>query len=100
VGRQLDEIKGGVDVKSDVKLGTPGTDGGRATVEVTAANTTDSTRSFAVQVDFTDASGNRLDTVVLTVSDVAGDKSGTATARSNRDLSGEVKTEVARAVRY
>ncbi|WP_189715061.1 FxLYD domain-containing protein [Streptomyces phaeofaciens] len=99
-GRQLDEIKGGVDVKSDVKLGTPNTDGGRATVEVTAANTTDSTRSFAVQVDFTDASGNRLDTVVVTVSDVAGNGTGTGTARSNRDLSGEVKAEVARAVRY
>lgn len=99
-GRKLDEIQDGVDVKSDVKLGTPGTDGGRATVEVTATNTADSTKSFAVQVDFTDSSGNRLDAVVVTVSDVAAGADGTATARSNRDLSGEVKAEVARAVRY
>ncbi|MCX4737857.1 hypothetical protein [Streptomyces antibioticus] len=99
-GRKLDEIQDGVDVKSDVKLGTPGTDGGRATVEVTATNTADSMKSFAVQVDFTDSSGNRLDAVVVTVSDVAAGADGTATARSNRDLSGEVKAEVARAVRY
>ncbi|MFF5007064.1 hypothetical protein ACFY3G_30070 [Streptomyces phaeochromogenes] len=100
-GRELDEIKSGVDVKSDVKLAEPGKDNdGRATVEITAANTTNSSKSFAVQVDFTDTSGNRLDVVVVTVSGVAADKTGTATARSNRELSGEVKTKVARAVRY
>ncbi|WP_416985595.1 hypothetical protein [Streptomyces sp. T028] len=99
-GRQLDEIKNGVDVKSDVRLGTPGTDGGRSTVDVTVTNTADSTKSFAVQVDYTDTSGNLLDTVVVTVSDVAAGRTGTATARSNRDLSGTVKTEVERAVRY
>ncbi|MEU1184532.1 FxLYD domain-containing protein [Streptomyces sp. NPDC005820] len=99
-GRQLAEIKDGVDVKSDAKLGTPGTDQGRATVDVTVTNTADSTKSFAVQVDFTDADGNLLDTVVVTVSDVAAGKTGTATARSNRDLTGTVKTRVARAVRY
>ncbi|MFH0175347.1 FxLYD domain-containing protein [Streptomyces cacaoi] len=99
--RELDEIKDGVDVKSDVKLGTPDTDkDGRATVEVTVSNTTDGSKSFAVQVDFTDSAGNRLDTVVTTVSDVAAGKTGKQTARSNRTLSGEVKAEVARAVRY
>ncbi|MFJ8113730.1 FxLYD domain-containing protein [Streptomyces sp. NPDC096132] len=100
-GRELDEIKNGVDVTSDVELGTPGKDkDGRATVDVTVTNTTDSTKSFAVQVDFTDTGGNRLDTVVVTLSDVAAGKTGTATARSNRDLSGDVRTQVARAVRY
>ncbi|QJT02885.1 hypothetical protein G9272_23470 [Streptomyces asoensis] len=99
--RELDEIKDGVDVKSDAKLGTPDTDkDGRATVEVTVSNTTDGSKSFAVQVDFTDSAGNRLDTVVTTVSDVAAGKTGEQTARSNRTLSGEVKAEVARAVRY
>lgn len=99
--RELDEIKGGVDVKSDVRLGSPGKDAdGRATVDVTAANTVDATKSFAVQVDFTDTSGNRLDTVLVTVSDVPAGKTGKATARSNRTLSGQVKAEVARAVRY
>ncbi|MFF4257701.1 hypothetical protein ACFY1L_41590 [Streptomyces sp. NPDC001663] len=100
-GRQLDEIKGGIDAKGAVELGTPATDsGGRAAVEVTVHNTAGSAKSFAVQVDFTDASGNTLDAVVVTVSDVAAGKSGTGTARSNRKLSGEVKAEVARAVRY
>ncbi|MFI1925513.1 MULTISPECIES: FxLYD domain-containing protein [unclassified Streptomyces] len=99
--RELDEIKDGVDVKSDVKLGTPDTDqDGRATVEVTVTNTTDASKSFAVQIDFTDSSGNRLDTVVTTVSDVAAGKTGKETAHSNRTLSGQVKTAVARAVRY
>jgi outer membrane murein-binding lipoprotein Lpp len=100
VGRELDEIKGGVDVKGDVKLGTLGTDGDRRTVEVPLTNTADSTKSLAVQVDFTDSGGNRLDTVLVTVSDVPAGKTGKATARSNRTLSGEVKAEVARAVRY
>ncbi|MDR6979776.1 outer membrane murein-binding lipoprotein Lpp [Streptomyces sp. 3330] len=100
-GRELGEIKDGVDVKSDVGLGTPGTDkDGRATVEVTVSNTTDASKSFAVQIDFTDASGNRLDTVVTTVSDVAAGKTGKETAHSNRTLSGQVKAVVARAVRY
>ncbi|WP_405628513.1 FxLYD domain-containing protein [Streptomyces sp. NBC_00016] len=99
--RKLDEIKDGVDVKSDVKLGTPDTDqDGRATVEVTVTNTTDASKSFAVQIDFTDSSGNRLDTVVTTVSDVTAGKTGKETARSNRTLSGQVKAAVARAVRY
>ncbi|MEH0577517.1 MULTISPECIES: FxLYD domain-containing protein [Streptomyces] len=100
VGRQLDEIKGGADVKGDVKLGTPGTDGDRSTVEVTVVNSADSTKSFAVQVDFSDSAGNRLDTVLVTVSDVPAGKTGKATARSNRTLSGTVKAKTARAVRY
>ncbi|MEU6256674.1 hypothetical protein [Streptomyces sp. NPDC047043] len=100
-GRQLDEIKGGIDAKGAVELGTPATDsGGRAAVEVTVHNSAGSAKSFAVQVDFTDTSGNTLDAAVVTVSDVAAGKSGTGTARSNRKLSGEVKAEVARAVRY
>jgi hypothetical protein len=100
-GRRLDEIKGGIDAKDAVHLGTPsiGSDK-RAAVEVTVDNTAGSTKSFAVQIDFTDRSGNTLDAVVMTVSDVAAGKSGTGTARSNRDLSGEVKARVARAVRY
>ncbi|MDQ0582307.1 FxLYD domain-containing protein [Streptomyces rishiriensis] len=99
--RELDEIKDGVDARSDVKLGTPATDGDdRATVDVTVSNSSDKSRSFSVQVDFTDSAGNRLDTVVTTVSDVAAGKTGKATARSNRTLSGAVKAEVARAVRY
>ncbi|WP_405585942.1 FxLYD domain-containing protein [Streptomyces sp. NBC_01092] len=99
--RQLDEIAGGIDATDAVKLGDPTTDSdGRASVEVTADNTTDSTKSFAVQVNFKDENGNLLDAAVVTVSDVAANKSGKATARSTRDLSGDVRAEVERAVRY
>ncbi|GGR73752.1 hypothetical protein GCM10010269_10870 [Streptomyces humidus] len=98
--RLFDEIKGGIDVKNDVKLGTPGSDGDRTTVEVSAVNKAGSTKSFAVQVDFEDSGGNWLDTVFVTLSDVPAGKTGKATARSNRKLSGEVKAVVARAVRY
>lgn len=99
-GRRLDEIKGGTEAKDDVKAGPAKTDGDRTTAEVTATNTDGTTRSFSVQVDFTDQDGTWRDTVVVTVSDVPAGKSGTATARSNRQLSGEVKAEVKRAVRY
>ncbi len=100
-GRKLDDIKGGVDAKDAVRLGEPTTGpDGRATVPVTVRNTTDSTRSFAAQVNFRDEDGNLLDAVVVTVADVAAGESATGTARSTRDLGGEVRAEVARAVRY
>ncbi|MFF0201171.1 hypothetical protein [Streptomyces sp. NPDC005017] len=100
-GEKLDDIKGGTDVKGDVRLDAPRTDSsGKATVVVNADNTAGSTKSFAVQVNFTDSGGNLLDTVVVTVADVASGETGEATATSNRDLSGTVKTELARAVRY
>ena len=99
-GRRLDEIQGGVEAEDDVKAGVPETDGDRSTVEITATNTDDTTRSFTVQVDFTDGGGKWLDTVLVTVSDVPAGKTGTATARSTHQLSGEVKAEVPRAVRY
>ncbi|MEV7884999.1 hypothetical protein ACWD3I_07915 [Streptomyces sp. NPDC002817] len=100
VGERFDDIKNGVDVKDDVKLGTVTTSGGRAEAEVSATNTAGSQKSFLVQVNFTDGDGNFLDSVAVTVSDVAAGSSGKATARSNRDLSGAVKAEVDRAVRY
>ncbi|MET8450205.1 FxLYD domain-containing protein [Streptomyces sp. NPDC005209] len=99
--RRLDEVKKGAQAKDDVKLGTPTTaTGGRATVDVTAKNTADAAKSFAVQVNFTDTSGNLLDTAVVTVSKVAAGQTGKATATSNRNLTGQVKAEVARALRY
>ncbi|SES34388.1 hypothetical protein SAMN04487983_10444 [Streptomyces sp. yr375] len=100
-GGKLDDIKGGVDVKGDVKLGAVGNDSnGDTAVPVTVTNTADSKKSFAVQVDFTDSTGKRLDTSVVTVSGVAAGKTGKETARSNRTLSGTVKATVARALRY
>ncbi|GAA3207119.1 FxLYD domain-containing protein [Streptomyces sp. XM83C] len=101
VRRELDSVKGGVDAESDVTLGDPETDGdGRTTVEVTARNTTDEQRSFAVQVDFRDSGGNLLDVVLVTVPDVAANASGKATARSTHRLSGTVRARVANALRY
>jgi hypothetical protein len=67
---------------------------------VTVTNSASSQKSYAVQVNFRDKSGNLLDTVVVTVSDVAAGASKDATARSNRTLSGDVTADVARAVRH
>ncbi|GEC07630.1 hypothetical protein SSP24_52850 [Streptomyces spinoverrucosus] len=99
--RRFDEIRAGVDVNKDVTLGDPvsGRDG-RTTVEVRVRNTADSTKSFAVQVNFTDPDGDFRDAVVLTVADVPAGETGTGTARSTHELSGEVRAEVGRAVRY
>ncbi|MEE1767314.1 FxLYD domain-containing protein [Streptomyces sp. JV185] len=100
-GEKLNGFKNGVNAKSDVELGTPSTDNdGRATVKVTVKNSTDSAKSYAVQVNFRDGSGNLLDTVVVTVDDIGPRASKDATARSNRKLSGEVKAEVGRALRH
>ncbi|GAA2764249.1 hypothetical protein GCM10010103_32900 [Streptomyces paradoxus] len=99
--QRLDDIQDGVDVKGDVTTGAPvtGSDG-RVRTDVTARNTDDSARSFAVQVDFRNADGRLVDTIIVTVDHVQAGSSATATARSTHDLSGEVRTEVARAVRY
>ncbi|MDQ0600312.1 hypothetical protein QF037_004657 [Streptomyces canus] len=99
-GERFDDVKNGVDVKGDVKLGTVTASGGRAEAEVTVTNTGGSQKSFLVQVNFTDGDGTFLDAVAVTAPDVPAGRSGKATARSNRDLSGAVKAEVDRAVRY
>ncbi|MFF1514326.1 hypothetical protein [Streptomyces sp. NPDC058305] len=101
-GRKFDEFKNGADAKDEVKTdGSASADSdGRATVKVTASNPTSSARSYVVQVDFRDTSGNLLDTTVVTVDDVAANGSKDATARSNRALTGDVDATVARAVRH
>ncbi|PWI16825.1 hypothetical protein DI272_23650 [Streptomyces sp. Act143] len=100
-GEKFDEVKSGVDVKDDVTLGAPDTGSdGRTTVEVTVRNTAGSQKSFLVQVNFKDGGGDLADAVAVTVSDVPAGGTKKATARSNRDLSGDGTTEVARAVRY
>ncbi|MFD7795474.1 hypothetical protein [Streptomyces sp. NPDC059759] len=101
-GRKFDEFKNGADAKDEVKTdGSVSADSdGRATVKVTASNPTSSARSYVVQIDFRDASGNLLDTTVVTVDDVAANGSKDATARSNRALTGDVDATVARAVRH
>lgn len=99
--KKLGEIKDGVDAKDAATLGEVTTDGdGRATVQVTTRNAADSTKSFAVQVNFRDGGGNLLDTVVVTVPDVAAGQSKEATARSTHALSGTVKGDIGTALRY
>ncbi|MFE9124291.1 hypothetical protein ACFYOF_02560 [Streptomyces sp. NPDC007148] len=100
-GRKLDQIKGGAHAKADVKLGAVADEsGGRKAAPVTVTNPTSESHTYAVQVNFKDTKGNLLDTVVVTVSDVPGGGSKNATALSNRGLSGDAVTSVARAVRY
>ncbi|MFD1661210.1 FxLYD domain-containing protein [Streptomyces caeni] len=100
-GRRLDEIKGGADAKGDVRAGTTSTDAdGRSAAEITVTNPTKQTRTYVVQADFRDSDGNLLDTVVVTVDDVAAGASKNATAVSHRKLFGHVTVDVARAVRY
>ncbi|MFJ7266739.1 hypothetical protein ACIQV3_08735 [Streptomyces sp. NPDC099050] len=99
--KKLDEVKDGVDAKDAVTLGSVTTDGdGLSAVTVTARNTDGSTKSFAVQVDYKDASGNPLDTVVVTVSDVPAGQPKDATARSTHKLSGDVRASLGTALRY
>ncbi|MFI1165044.1 hypothetical protein ACH4UM_15860 [Streptomyces sp. NPDC020801] len=100
-GHRLDEVKNGIDARSAVTLGAPATaSDGRTTVDVTVANKADSTKSFAVQVNFKDSGGNLLDTVVVTIGDVPAGKTAKGTARSTHQLSGSVKAEVGTALRY
>ncbi|MFD3539175.1 hypothetical protein ACFWUQ_06695 [Streptomyces sp. NPDC058662] len=98
---KLAGVKDGVDAKDQVSLGSPATGSdGYTTVPVTVRNTDNGTKSFAVQVDFKDESGNRLDTVVVTISDVAGQGTGQGEARSTHKLSGAVSAETGTALRY
>ncbi|MGW1590786.1 hypothetical protein [Streptomyces sp. NPDC002386] len=99
--QKLDGVKNGVKAKDDVTLGTPAAAGdGKVTVKVSARNTASSAKSFAVQVNFTDQSGNLRDVTVVTLKDVAAGSTGEATARSNRKLTGDVRAVVNAALRY
>ncbi|MFD7432848.1 hypothetical protein ACFV6Z_38145 [Streptomyces sp. NPDC059818] len=98
---ELNSFKDGVNAGGDVRAGAASTDKeGRATSEVKVHNGTGSKQSYAVQIDFRDPSGNLLDTVVVTVDDVPAKGTKDADARSNRELDGDVKAEVGRALRH
>ncbi|MFG2332353.1 FxLYD domain-containing protein [Streptomyces sp. NPDC048604] len=99
--QQLSEVKDGVEAKDEVTLGSPATDAdGRTTVQVTARNTDDSAKSFTIQVVFKDSGGALVDTVVLTISDVAAGQSKDGTARSTHKLPDTVTASVATALRH
>ncbi|MER7723766.1 hypothetical protein [Streptomyces sp. NPDC096323] len=98
---KLNSVKDGVNAGGDVKAGAPTTDkDGHATSKITVENGTGSKQSYVVQINFDDPDGNLLDTVVVTVDDVASKKTKDATARSNRKLEGDVKAEVGKALRH
>lgn len=94
-------IKGGLDAKGDVTVGavTTGTDG-KTLAQLTVANHGQESYRYVIQVNFTDENGKLLDATAVTVADVAVGQSTQATARSNLNLSGTVKAEVANAVRF
>ncbi len=97
----LANVKGGLNAKEDVALGSV-TIGSvsRAEVPVNVTNHDSKPRRYTIVVDFKDQSGNLLDVAVLEVPQVAAGGTATATARSNRDLTGSVITEVRNALRY
>ncbi|MFJ2739566.1 hypothetical protein ACIO3O_07855 [Streptomyces sp. NPDC087440] len=94
------DVKDGVDAKDEVKVGAVKEDGDRSTAEVTATNKETKEQTYLVQVNFRDAGGNLLDAVVVNVKDVAAGKDGTAVAKSNRALAGEIKAEVGKVLRH
>lgn len=98
---QLAAVKNGVDARSDVSVGAAATDAdGRATAVVTVTNHGSGTADYTVAVSFRDPGGNLLDAVVVSVDAVNSGASRTATARSNRTLSGSVSAEIAAALRH
>ncbi|MFF5450626.1 hypothetical protein ACFY40_05165 [Streptomyces sp. NPDC012950] len=98
--RKMDEVRDGVDAKADVKAGEPRADGDRTVAEVTATNPKDQNADYTVKVDFRDADGKLLDTVVLNIDAVAPGASKSGTARSNRQLSDVTKAEIGQALRH
>ncbi|MFC8129373.1 FxLYD domain-containing protein [Streptomyces sp. NPDC057302] len=98
---KMAEVKDGVDAKADVKVDGPTTsDDDRATAKITATNSTDKKADYTVSVNFRDSDGNLLDTAVLNITDVDAARSKSATARSNRSLSGTPKAEISKALRH
>ncbi|MEU4496411.1 hypothetical protein AB0F96_23970 [Streptomyces sp. NPDC023998] len=97
----LEKVKGGLDAKADISLGSVATGSdGKAQVPVNVANHDSKPRSYTLLVNFKDQSDNLLDVVVVQVPEVAAGGTAHATARSNRDLTGTVTAEVSDALRY
>ncbi|MGW7367760.1 hypothetical protein ACWGI8_31140, partial [Streptomyces sp. NPDC054841] len=97
---RMAEIKGGLDAKGDVKLGPTKADGNRVATELTVTNLSSKTADYTVLVNWKDADGNVLDATVVSIDEVPVGGAKSATARSNRDLSGTPTAEVAQALRH
>ncbi|MDH6574941.1 hypothetical protein [Kitasatospora sp. MAP5-34] len=94
-------IKGGLDAKTDIELGTvvTGSDG-RSDVPITVTNHGTQSYRYTVQINFDDQSGNLVDTVIVNVPEVVAAGTAQAAARSNRNLPSPVTAKVGNAVRY
>jgi hypothetical protein len=98
---QLDRVKGGVNVKGEVKAGPVSSDkSGRAVARITIVNKSRDTADYAVEVNFRNADGDVVDAVVLIVRAVRPQTPAKATARSHRKLTGRITAQVGHAVRY
>ncbi|WP_146166951.1 hypothetical protein [Streptosporangium nondiastaticum] len=97
----LANVKGGLNAKADVTLGSVVTSsGGRAEVPVGITNHDSKARRYTILINFSDQSGNLLDMIVLDVPETAAGGTAHATARSNRNLTGTITAEVRNALRY
>lgn len=97
----ISSVSGAVDADSDVSLGkVTFTSDGKATVQLTVTNPTASVADYTVSISFQDQDGSLEDAVVVSVDDVPANGKATATATSNRKLSGSIKAEVESAVRH
>lgn len=97
----LARITEGATAASDVTAGpvTTGSDG-RAECRLTVSNPTPDTHDYTVSVAFDDPNGNLLDATVVTVAKVSAQGTATATARSNRNLSGSLAAKITAAIRH
>lgn len=97
----LSEISGGVDAAGDVSAGPVTIDSdGKAVSQLTVKNQTDKEHDYTISVSFRDSGGTVQDVVVLNVSKVPAHGQSTATAKSNRTLSGTLTAKVEAAVRH
>lgn len=97
----LASVKGGLDARGDVSLGSVATDSdGKASVPVTVTNGGSEAYRYTIQITFEDGSGKLLDATAVNIPDVAAGTTAQATARSNRKLDGTVTAKVGAALRY
>ncbi|MFI0987665.1 hypothetical protein [Streptomyces exfoliatus] len=97
---KMNEVKDGVNAGGDVEAGPTSTDGDRTVAQITATNPKDTAVDYTIMVNFRDAEGNLLDSVVLSISGVEPGASKSGTARSNRTLTGATKAEISQALRH
>lgn len=97
---KVNAVKGGINAKGDVKAGPTKEDGSHVATEITATNGSGKTADYTVLVNWKDSSGNVLDATVVNIDGVPAGGTKSATANSNRDLSGTPAAEIGQAVRH